>query len=209
MKSGSNLVHWIVWGLLAMVIAAIAGVFFSSQLRQAQRPLPIYGDIPDFKLTNQLGQAVSLADFRGQVWIADIIFTRCSGPCPDMTLKMRAVEEGLPPGSPVKLVSLTADPDYDSPAVFREYATRFGIQTNRWSLLTGPKQAVYNLAINGFKLAVQQQASDGKPDPDQFIHSTRFVIVDQRGRLRGVSFEGASAVKEILQAVRQLLNEAS
>jgi protein SCO1/2 len=191
-----------------MVVLAIAGVFLSTVLHKAARPLPVYGDVPDFKLTNQLGEAVSLADLRGHIWVANIIFTRCSGPCPDMTRQMKIIQEGLPSGNAVKLVSLTADPDFDSPAVLKEYASRFGVDPARWALLTGPKQEVYDVAIRGLKLAVQQ-TENGKPDPDQFIHSTRFVVVDQRGQVRGISFEGSDVVDQILRAIRQLRNEPS
>ena len=96
--------------------------------------------IADFTLTNQNGSAVSLADLRGQVWVADIIFTRCPGPCLKMTRQMKELQEALPPASQAKLVTLTTDADFDTPPVLKAYAERFGADTNRWMFLTGPKR---------------------------------------------------------------------
>ena len=78
----------------------------------SDQPLPVIGQIADFALTNQNGRAVSLADLRGQPWVADIIFTRCPGPCLKMTKQMKALQDALPPGSPTKLVTLTTDADF-------------------------------------------------------------------------------------------------
>src|ERR1041385_6339598 len=96
-------VEWFVWGGLAVIIAAIFGAFFISKLKPASSPLPIYGQVADFSLTNQSGGRVSLADLRGQVWVADIIFTRCPGPCARMTRQMKELQDALPAGSAVRL----------------------------------------------------------------------------------------------------------
>ena len=81
--------------------------------------MPVLGQLPDFVLTNQLGQAVSLADLRGQVWVADVIFTRCPGPCAKMTRHYAELQTALPANQPIKLVSFTSDPEYDTPKVLK------------------------------------------------------------------------------------------
>src|SRR5262245_18540888 len=182
MSSESRLVHFGIWGLLALVVLSVCGVFISTLTRSRSTPLPIYGDAPDFHLTNQLNQIVSLADLRGHVWVADIIFTRCAGPCLQMTRKMKALQDGLAEHPSVRLISLTADPAFDTPAVLNQYAARFGSKPGQWQFLTGPKQDVYRLAIDGLKLAVQENP-DAKADDSQFIHSTRFVLLDKKGQL--------------------------
>lgn len=209
MKMDSRAVHVVFWGFLGLVIASIAGVFVSSLLWVKSPPaLPVFGELPEFKLTNQLGQAFARADLRGKVVVADIIFTRCPGPCLDMTRKMKAIERGLPPGHAVKLVSLTADPEYDTPAVLKEYAARFQANNADWQFLTGPKSAVYSLAAQGLKLAVQDNPQH-KPDENEFIHSTRLILIDQQGRLRGAPFDGTEmqTISDVLGAVQQLLKE--
>ena len=77
--------------------------------------LPVLGHVADFTLTNQDGQVTTLADLTNHVWVADIIFTRCAGPCPIMTAQMKSLQDALPPASRAKLVTLTTDPDYDTP----------------------------------------------------------------------------------------------
>ena len=104
-----------VWGLLALVVVSVMGVFVLTLLHPLPKPLPVFGEVADFKLTNQLGRAVSLSELTGHVWVADVIFTRCPGPCVGMTRKMKAIQERLSPKSAVKLVSLTADPAFDTP----------------------------------------------------------------------------------------------
>jgi protein SCO1/2 len=127
----------------------------------------------------------------------------------EMTRKMQSIQAALPAGSDVTLLSLTADPAYDNPTVLKQYAGRFKATPSNWHFLTGPKMDVYRLAIEGLKLAVQEN-TDGKPDENQFIHSTRFVLIDRHGRLRGVPFDGteAATIPDILRAVRQLLAES-
>jgi protein SCO1 len=208
MNSGTRLVQWIVGCLMALVVVSIAGVFVSRLLLPGAKPLPVYGQLSDFKLTNEVGRVVSLADLKGHIWIADVIFTRCAGSCPVMTRKMKSIQAQLPPDSPVKLISLTADPAFDTPPVLKTYAARFNANLKNWDFLTGPKRAIYDLATKGLKLAVQE--NDTTNVSEMFIHSTRIVLVDGRGRLRAVGFDGtdAQAVPQVLQAVDQLVRES-
>jgi protein SCO1/2 len=203
-----SFVPWLVWGIVAMVTVSVAGVFATAMLGAKRHPLPTYGDVPDFALTNQAGRTVTKADLAGNIWVAGIIFTRCPGPCLDMTRRMKAIQDALPPGSPVRLLSLTADPEFDTPSVLREYAARFGAEANRWYFLTGSKREIYELATSGLKLAVQENIEPG-PGEDPFLHSTRLVIIDGRGKLRGFSSDDAVAdtAKEMLAAARALVQE--
>src|SRR6266576_6748307 len=115
-------VLWVVWTL---IFAAIFLAFLLANFRLRAfigKPVPVLGQISDFTLTNQLGQAVTLAGLRGHVWVADIIFTRCAGPCLKMSRQMKELQEGLPSKSEVQLVTLTTDPEFDTPSVLRTYA---------------------------------------------------------------------------------------
>lgn len=211
--------EWLVWGGLIIIIAAIAGGFVWSKF-STKRPLPVIGQLSAFILTNQNNQPVSLESLRGKVWVADIIFTRCAGPCPVMTHEMAQLQGKLPTNAPVKLVTLTSDPEYDTPAVLRRYAARFNADTNRWDFLTGPKPKIRRLAINDFKFVVVEKKPGEQANPeDLFIHSTWFVLVDQRGRVRGWTddqgqlhayFDSTdpAALAQILPAVKQLLRES-
>src|ERR1019366_1804312 len=190
MNQPARRTEWLVWGGLALVgltlVAALLFARFASRSGLGQL-LPVYGQIADFGLTNQDGRAVSLADLRGQVWVADIIFTRCPGPCLKMTKQMKALQDTLPSGSPTKLVTLTTDADFDTPPVLKAYAERFQTDPQRWTFLTGTKKAIANLAIDSLKLtAIEKKPEERESPQDLFVHSTIFVIADKRGQLRGV-----------------------
>ena len=209
MNKPTRSVELIVWGGLALVMAVIFGAYFAARLRAARQPLPVLATVPDFALTNQFDRSVTLEDLRGKVWVADIIFTRCPGPCAKMTKQMGELQAALPSSEPVQLVSLTADPEFDTPEVLKKYGERAGASPDRWQFLTGKKLDVYRLATKGLLLAVDEIKADERTSPDDlFVHSTLFVIVDSQGRVRG-SFDGteASSRSKILAAIRTLLKE--
>ena len=210
-------IGWPVLGGLVLIGLTVLALllFVALKSRQAPgQPLPVYGQIADFALTNQQGSAVSLADLRGRVWVADIIFTRCAGPCPKMTRQMKELQDALPPESPVRLVTLTTDPDFDTPPVLKAYADRFGADPTRWMFLTGAKPEIARLAIDSLKLtAVEKNPAERESPQDLFIHSTIFVIADKRGQLRGVFETTGEGIDprvvqtQILAAVRSLERE--
>jgi len=205
---------WIGVGLV-IVLVCVSFVLSRARPRPAAAPvLPVLGQVGDFTLTNQFEQAVTLADWRGQVWVADIIFTRCAGPCPRMTRQMHSLQEALPQKGDVKLVTLTTDPDFDSPMVVKKYGEKFAANFSRWSFLTGTKPQIAALAVEGLKLTAVEVAPEKRADPaDLFIHSTIFVLVDKQARLRGVYETGGEGVewadvkKQLLVAVKQLERE--
>lgn len=208
---------WTVGVGLLLLLFSLALVFLLAGInsRIAQnRHLPVYGEVVDFTLTNLNGTAVSLADLRGHAWVADIIFTRCPGPCLRMTRQMKELQDALAVDSQVRLVSLTTDPEFDTPPVLGQYAGRFGVNTNRWMFLTGTKKQIGDLATGGLKLsAVGKKPTERESADDLFIHSTMFVVVDKRARLRGVFETGGEGVdwrnekQKILAAVKQLERE--
>ena len=209
MTNYSRTLQSLIWGGLALVILAISVLFVRSRLVAPGRPLPVISQVSDFTLTNSLSQIVRLADLRGQVWVADIIFTRCAGPCPRMTQQMSELQNALPKDPRVKLVTLTTDPDFDTPAVMKRYGERFGARPDRWLLLTGAKSEIARLAIDGLKLsALEKKPEERQTEVDLFIHTTIFVVVDKHGRLRG-GFETTEPGYEqpILDAVNRLLRE--
>jgi protein SCO1 len=217
MNQPARSIGWLVWGGLALVALTLLLTFLLARLTShtaPDQPLPVYGQIADFSLTNQNGRAVSLADLRAQVWVADIIFTRCPGPCLKMTKQMKALQDALAPGSQTKLVTLTTDPDYDAPAVLKAYAERFGADPTRWMFLTGTKKNLAKLAIDSLKLtAIEKKPEERESADDLFVHSTIFVIADKQGQLRGVfetTGEGTdpeNVKAKILAAVKRLERE--
>jgi protein SCO1/2 len=210
-------IQWPVWSGLALVVLTVLAVVVLASLKSGDsrgQPLPVIGQIAGFTLTNQNGRAVSLADLHGQVWVADIIFTRCPGPCLKMTRQMKQLQDALPSGSGAQLVTLTTDPDFDTPPVLKAYAERFQADTNRWMLLTGAKREIAKLAIDSLKLtAIEKKPEERESPQDLFVHSTIFVIADKQGQLRGVfettgeGIDPQNVKGQILAAVRQLERE--
>lgn len=209
--------EWTIWAglLLAALTLLLAFLLAEVRLRSSiGKPLPIIGNVADFSLTNQNGRAVSLADLQGRVWVGDIIFTRCGGPCPRMTRQMKELQDALPPRSNAQFVTLTTDADFDTPSVLKTYAARFGADTDRWMFLTGDKREVAKLAIDSLKLTALEQPPEKRTSPDDlFVHSTIFVVVDAHARLRGVfettgeDIDPRKVKTEILAAVKRLEHE--
>ena len=200
--------------LLVILTLLLAYLLTALQSRVSHHPLPVIGVVNDFTLTNQLDAAVTLADLRGHVWIADIIFSRCPGPCLKMTRQLKELQDALPATSQARLVTLTTDPDFDTPPVLAKYAGRFNTDTNRWLFLTGTKKEIGTLGSSGLKLtSVEVKPDERKSENDLFIHSTIFVVVDKQARLRGVFETGGEGVdwavekQRILAAVKQLERE--
>src|SRR5882672_3693289 len=197
-------IEWLVWSALTLTVIVIAVAFVRTRLQENElrKPLEIVGTVPNFTLTNQFAQTVSLTNLLGYIWVADVIFTRCPVSCVRMTQRMHALEKEISASAPVKFVSITADPAFDSPAVLKKYAERHGIDESRWHFLTGIKRDVYALSVGGLKFTVLD--NDDKNNPDNlFVHSTQFVLVDKHGEIRGY-FEGAEEEerKQLLLAVK-------
>ena len=142
-----------------------------------------YGIVPDFELTDRSGRTVRTADLKGQYWIADFIFTRCTGVCPILTARMASLGASL---DGVRLVSFSVDPVWDTTEVLSRYAAGVpgGADTQRWLFLTGPREDLYRLISEGFKLNVAERPADAAAG-DLITHSDRLVLVDPEGRIRG------------------------
>jgi protein SCO1/2 len=171
-------------------------------------PLPLLGTVPDFSLTERSGQAFGLNDLRGKVWIADFIFTNCAGTCPIMTTAMTEIQrmalaEKL---DDVRLISVTVDPERDTPEVLQRFADGYGALAGRWYFLTGDGAAIQQLANKGFLLSAA--ASTGGSAEEPIIHSNRFVLVDRQGRIRGY-YDGTDeeSVKHLLKDLKTLYRE--
>lgn len=173
--------------LSALLVLAAAGIAVGLwSLRPPAAAPPLLGEVPEFSLTERSGRTVRRADLDGRPWVADFIFTRCTGMCPALSTQMRdlrrrAAEAGLT----ARFVSLSVDPIHDTPAVLRDYAQRFAAGDD-WLFLTGERDALYELIGGGFKLSVAERSPDAVAQGGELIaHSDRFVLVDGAGRIRG------------------------
>jgi protein SCO1 len=168
-----------------------------------QRAVSSYGMVPSFHLINQNGQPFGSAQLAGKIWIADFIYTTCPGPCPMISSRMSELQKPLEK-TDVHLVSFSVDPEKDTPQVLRGYADKLQADPARWDFLTGPKSAIYKLSHDGFKLAV----SDGSSEQGIPVHSTRIVLVDRHGYIRGYyDATEADAITKLVADTNHLLRE--
>jgi protein SCO1/2 len=190
--------------LIPLVTAAL--LFWLRQVQVnalSNRPLPSYGTVPRFELTNQDEQPFGSQQLSGKIWIADFIFTTCPGPCPIISTRMSELQKPLVK-SDVHLVSFSVDPEKDTPDVLRVYADKLRKQPLRWDFLTGPIAPITSLSRDGFKLGISE-ADQQDTGP---IHSTRFVLVDRRGTIRGYYDALApDGVTKLLADTNHLLRE--
>ncbi len=165
------------------------------------KPLPVLGQLPDFQLTAQDGRPFDSRSLDGHVWVANFIYTTCTGPCPMMSSQMHQVQTQTAETPDVKLLSFTVDPAHDTPPVLAEYARHFKYDPVRWSFLTGDQSRLNDLGLNGFKL----NGVDGS-----MTHSTRFVLVDRHMRIRGYYISNEDGfLRRLVHDVRQLEQEKS
>lgn len=166
--------------------------------------LPRLWALPDFSLTERNGQPVTLSSLRGQVWIADFFYTTCPGPCHILTSRFSALQKELAGTSDLRFVSISSDPEKDTPQVLQNYAKRLEA-SDAWYFLTGDKAAIYSLANQGFKLSLSEDPSNATEPID---HSTKLALVDRTGTVRGVyDGMGEEGKAKILRDVRLLLAE--
>jgi protein SCO1/2 len=168
-----------------------------------QRAISYYGSVPHFQLVNQQGQPFGSAQLAGKIWIADFIYTTCPGPCPIITTRMSELQKPLE-NTDVHLVSFSVDPEKDTPEVLQKYAEKMQADPKRWDFLSGAKSVIYRLCREGFKLAV----SDGSEQQGIPVHSTRMILVDRRGQIRGYyDAMEADAITKLLADTNHLLRE--
>ena len=197
----------VIWGGLGLIAFGIVVVFVVSPPHA--RPLPVLGNVPDFSLSDQDGRVTSASDWRGQVCVVDLIFTRCAGQCLQMDATMQQIQAALPAHSGVRLVSLTSDPVYDTPPILKKYGERFGARPGVWTFLTGPKDTIRRLAQDGLKLAMMDKKPSEQETPvDLVVHSTKLVLIDQQGRIRAY-FDGETpaCIPPLLAAIQNLSRE--
>jgi protein SCO1/2 len=141
------------------------------------RDLPFMGQVPAFEMVAQDGKQFHSQSLAGHVWIADFIFTHCPGPCLRMSSQMHKVQTATEGHPEIRLLSFTVDPARDSPTVLAAFASRYQADPKRWVFLTGQPATLQMLSRETFKLG----DVDGSMN-----HSTRFVLVDKYGRVRGI-----------------------
>ena len=238
-EANLGLGHKLAWVVLALGIVGLIGAAFYKKMHppepqlgkdliikrhtggavqsgsDAPKPedLAVWGEVKKFSLIDQSGAAIEARDLRGEVWVANFIFTRCAGTCPQMTRAMADLNRELDDQPQVKLISFTMDPEFDTPEVLSKYAFTHDAVSPRWKFLTGDKTEVYRLTRDEFHLVVKP--NDPSVPEEPIIHSSKFILLDRDGKIRG-RFDGLSqdgpnleSMKTLAAAVRKLRAEKS
>jgi len=186
---------------VALALLAWSATALAHDSTRDQR-LPMIGLAPEFALTSQDGVRVTLGDLRNKVVAVTFIYTSCPDTCPLLTAKMAQVQDELGPnfGSKIAFVSITVDPERDTPDVLREYAHTFGANLAGWSFLTGTPESIREVAQ---RYGIYANKSVGNDVDHTFLTS----LIDRRGALRvqylGVRFDPEEFRRDLLSLVEE------
>ncbi len=163
--------------------SALLVLFVTYKNINSDSKLPFLGKVNDFALTAQDNSKITLKELKGSVWVADFVFTTCSGICPAMTKHMSALSRTYAVHKDIKMVSISVNPENDTPEVLKNYAKKYNAN-ERWIFLTGPRDDIQKLAVQSFKIGDMKEI---------MFHSAMFVLVDRNSRIRGYYDSGDQA----------------
>lgn len=188
---------------MSAVYGLLSAVFLSCHHRSE---LPRLFEVPNARLVAETGKPHALGANKGYVTVYDFIFTNCAASCPVMTGTMRRITSKVPKDAPVRFVSISVDPQRDTPAVLADYAKKVR-NDDRWTFLTGDRDAIVALSVDGFKLAAN---TGGTPQPgaEPLLHSSKFAVADKDGWIRGYyDSDEADAADHVAATINDLVRE--
>jgi cytochrome oxidase Cu insertion factor (SCO1/SenC/PrrC family) len=193
--------------------AAVVGLFLLKD-RKPDAPPESASDtdlvVPAFALTERSGETVRRDDLLGKVWVTAFTFTRCAGQCTQISGVMAHLQHDLADQKDVVLVSITVDPEYDTPKVLRAYADRFKADPHRWLFLTGEPDTVYRLIEKGFRIGAQPNTGAERTPGNEVKHDFHMAVVDRRGHIRAyVAGTAPDAAEQLETHVKALLREGT
>ena len=173
--------------LIALLVVVAGSTAAVAMLKSRRAPLPRYGAVPAFALTDAAGAPFGSTDLDGRPFVIDFIFTSCPEICPRMTEEMSRLQAWMVNRAldgRVRLVSVSIDPDRDTPAKLRAYANQFHARPGTWTFATGSQQTIEDAVVKGFKIAVSREQDDSE-DSFAIVHGTKLVLVDGKREIRG------------------------
>jgi protein SCO1/2 len=199
-----------------MLLMVASALLLSSCTEKKEAPLPIFGEkeveggdtiyhtIADFKFVDQDSAVVTNDTFKDKIYVADFFFTSCRTICPIMKTQMLRVYDSIQNEPDVLLLSHSIDPEYDTVGLLHDYAERLGVKSNKWHFVTGSKEDIYKIAQTSYFAT----AMEDKAEPDGFIHSGAFLLIDKNKRIRG-KYDGTKEedVNRLLAEIQRLKKE--
>jgi protein SCO1/2 len=205
----------IIKGFLSVSLATIL-VNCGEHKEKAHKLLPVYGaktpqgedtlyhSIADFELVNQDGERISKKTVDGKIYVANFFFATCQSICPEMSTNLVEVQKAFMNDDSLLILSHSVNPLHDTVAVLKNYAGLYGAKSGKWHLLTGNKKVIYDLAKTSY--LVNALEDDGTPEG--FLHSELLLLIDGKGRIRGM-YDGTdkAAVQQLISAIQLLKTE--
>ncbi len=203
--------------IIAICFPLLAFSFLlSSCIQKKEVPLPIFGErdvvgsdtvyhtIADFKFVDQDSAVVTGTTYNNKIYVADFFFTSCRTICPIMKAQMLRVYDSIQNEDDVLLLSHTIDPEYDNVALLHDFAERLDVKSNKWHFVTGKKEDIYKIAQTSYFAT----ALEDKTEPDGFIHTGAFLLIDKKKRIRG-KYDGTKEadVNRLLIDIKKLKRE--
>jgi protein SCO1 len=164
----------------------------------------VYHTIGDFQLTNQYGESVSKEIVKNKIYVANFFFATCQSICPEMSTNLTDVQKAFEKDDSLLILSHSVNPMHDTVAVLFNYAGTYNALKNKWHLLTGDKKLIYDLAKTSY--LVNALEDDGSPEG--FLHSELFLLIDGKGRMRGM-YDGTNKaeVTKLISDIKLLKKE--
>lgn len=198
------------------VLILMIGLLMPGCIQQKEEKLPILGErtvegsdtvyhsIADFSFINQDSTTVTNQTFEDKIYVADFFFTSCRTICPIMKTQMLRVYDSIQNMPDVMILSHTIDPEYDTVELLHDFAGRLGVESDKWHFVTGEKEKIYKIAQTSYFAT----AMEDKSEPDGFIHSGAFLLIDKQRRIRG-KYDGTKEeeVNRLIADIRKLRNE--
>jgi protein SCO1/2 len=150
----------------------------------------LYATVPPFSFINQEGDTVTQALVQHKIYVADFFFVSCPTICPIMKREMLRVYQAFKGDTSLYLLSHTIDPQHDTIALLKQFATDLGVEGKQWQFLTGQREKIYEMAEKGYYATALPDSTE----PGGFVHSGGFILVDRQGRVRGI-YDGTDAQK--------------
>lgn len=194
----------------------VTGFCISSCIKEKSLPIlgerdfngtdTVYHTIGNFSFVNQDSAIITDETVKGKIYVADFFFTSCRTICPVMKGQMRRVYEATEGDKNILLLSHTIDPEFDTVGLLKDYAQRLGVSSDKWHFLTGTKESIYTIAEKSYFAT----AREDKTEPDGFIHSGAFILVDTGKRIRGI-YDGTKAedVDRLIKDLERLKHETA
>jgi protein SCO1/2 len=201
------------------LLAVSAAIFFTACKPAAEEKkflLPVFGEkkksnndtiyhtIGEFSFTNQFGETVNNKTVANKIYVADFFFATCQSICPEMSTNLKDVQKAFENDDTLLILCHTVNPLHDTVEVLNIYGTVYGAKKNKWHFLTGNKQQIYDLAKTSYLVNALEE--DGSPEG--FLHSELLLLIDKKGRIRGM-YDGTDKVQvqKLIKEIKLLKTE--